>query len=401
VQRNGEIAVELPPGTVLDWIPRARSCDFLHVSRDGRYVVFRDGAGRRIVLADRERKVARALVEPLAADSWGLAWGPTGREVWFTEGAGFGARHVYAVDLEGRRRLVYRSTGTLGLVDSAPDGRMLFHRSLDRYGAMALLPGSRMERDVTVNDNSFIGALSADGRLLLLNSVSEGTGFSVYLRRDGGDPVRIAAGKGVDISPDGRSTLVVDNEELSVVPIGPGLPRKVNLGTFRAEGGTWVPSPHGGLIVRGRERPDEPYRFWLIDEAGSRTRKLDAGAFGSRAISPDGETLAARTALDTISIIPLAGGPARAIRVGDPDLGVGRWSADGRSLFLGRRGSWPCEIHRLDLATGKTELWKQASPPDATGMVWCAGILPSADGESYVYVANRSLASLIVAEGLR
>jgi hypothetical protein len=34
-------------------------------------------------------------------------------------------------------------------------------------------------------------------------------------------------------------------------------------------------------------------------------------------------------------------------------------------------------------------------------MVWCAGILPSADGESYVYVANRSLASLIVAEGRR
>jgi Tol biopolymer transport system component len=376
-------------------------CEFLHVSRDGRYVVFRDRAASRIVLADRERKVARALVEPLAVDQWGLAWGPTGREVWFTEGAGLGARDVHAVDLEGRRRLVYRSTGILGLVDSAPDGRMLFHRSLDRYGAMALLPGSRMERDVTVNDNSFIGALSADGRLLLLNSVSEGTGFAVYLRRDGGDPVRIAAGRGVDISPDGRSTLVVDKEELSVVPIGPGLPRKVDLGTLRAEGGTWLPSPRGGLIVRGRERPDEPYNFWLVDEGGSRPRKLDAGALGSRAVSPDGKTLAARTAPDAISIIPLAGGPTRAIRVGDPHLGVGRWSADGRSLFLARGGSWPCEIHRLDLATGKTELWKQASPPDATGMVWCAGILPSADGESYVYVANRSLASLIVAEGLR
>jgi hypothetical protein len=34
-------------------------------------------------------------------------------------------------------------------------------------------------------------------------------------------------------------------------------------------------------------------------------------------------------------------------------------------------------------------------------MVFCSGILPSADGRSYVYTANRSLASLIVAEGLR
>jgi hypothetical protein len=80
---------------------------------------------------------------------------------------------------------------------------------------------------------------------------------------------------------------------------------------------------------------------------------------------------------------------------GDPE---GKLAA---SAVSGRGGGWPCEIHRLDLATERTELWKQASPPDATGMVWCAGILPSADGESYVCVANRSLASLIVAEELR
>ena len=41
------------------------------------------------------------------------------------------------------------------------------------------------------------------------------------------------------------------------------------------------------------------------------------------------------------------------------------------------------------------------APPDATGMLYCSGILPSADGRSYVYGTNRSLASLIVAEGLR
>ncbi len=78
-----------------------------------------------------------------------------------------------------------------------------------------------------------------------------------------------------------------------------------------------------------------------------------------------------------------------------------RWSGDGRSLFLGRVGGWPCEIHRLDLATEKVELWRQAEPPDPTGMVQCLGILPSADGRSYVYTANRSLTSLIVAEGMR
>jgi hypothetical protein len=50
---------------------------------------------------------------------------------------------------------------------------------------------------------------------------------------------------------------------------------------------------------------------------------------------------------------------------------------------------------------GKVEFWKGAAPPDPTGIAQYAGILPSADGASYVYGVNRSLASLLVAEGLQ
>jgi Tol biopolymer transport system component len=206
----------------------------------------------------------------------------------------------------------------------------------------------------------------------------------------------------VDISPDGGAALVVDNEQLAIVPIGPGLPRKIDLGAVRAERGRWMPPPRGGLLVRGRERPDQPFRLWLVDEDGAKPRMLDVGAvFRDWAVSPDGQWLAAKSALDTIRLVSLAGGPARDVRIADPYFGVSRWSGDGRSLFLSRASSWPCEIHRLDLATEKVELWKQVAQPDPTGMVFCSGILPSADGRSYVYTANRSLASLIVAEGLR
>ncbi len=410
VHPNGEITIELPPGTVLH-----RTSVYAHpirVSWDGRHVVYGDAGVRKLMLIDRERRVARALAD-FGANLFGLAWAPSGRDVWFTEGATPGTRDVHAVDLEGRRRLVYRSTGVLGLVDTAPDGRALLHRSLDRWGAMALLPGSQVERDVTVYDDSSIGALSGDGRLLLLNSTSEGAGpgSSAYLRRDGGDPIRVAAGSGVDLSPDGRSTLIVtDTGGLSVVPIGAGLPQKIDLGALRAERAAWVPSLRGGMVVRARERPEEPYSLWLIDESGSKPRRLEAGAFQpwaagafsrSWAVAPDGRHVATKTEVDTITLVPLAGGPRRAIRGLDVSLSVSRWSGDGRSLFLSRGGGWPCEIHRLDLATEKVEIWKQVAPPDPTGMVLCNGILPSADGRSYVYAANRSLASLIVAEGLR
>lgn len=60
-----------------------------------------------------------------------MPWAPSGREVWFTEGVRF-AKDVVAVDLRGRRRLVYRSAVDLSLVDIAPDGRALLHKSICR-----------------------------------------------------------------------------------------------------------------------------------------------------------------------------------------------------------------------------------------------------------------------------
>jgi hypothetical protein len=402
MQPGGEIRIELPPGTVLDWAPPMRRAALLHVSRGGRYVTYCDAGAGRIMLLDRESRLAKELVVP-APFSWGLAWAPKSREVWYTNGIEPGARDVNAVDLEGRRRLVYRSSGNLSLLDTTDDGRALFHRSLDRYGVMELLPGSGAEQEVTVYDNSLVGALSADGRRLLLNTPGGGAGpgWSTYLRQDGGDPVRVAAGAGSDLSPDGRSALVNDGGKLEAVPIGPGLPQRIDLGGLQAQRAAFLPSTPGAVIVEGRERPADPPRLWVVRPDASRPRALDTAVTGDWAVAPDGGHVAVRIAADTISIVPIAGGSSRSVRVADTNLTVSRWSGDGRALFLARTGGWPCEIHRLDLATEKVEFWKQAAPPDPTGMAVCNDIRPSADGRSYVYVANRSLASLVVAEGLR
>ena len=120
----------------------------------------------------------------------------------------------------------------------------------------------------------------------------------------------------------------------------------------------------------------------------------------SWAIAPDGRHVAVKTEVDIVTLVPLAGGPARAIR-GLGKLSVTRWSGDGRSLFLARAGGWPCEIHRLDLATETVALWKQVAPSRPHGGAVLYRPVPSADGQSYAYAVNRSLASLIVAEGLR
>ena len=81
VQPNGDITIEQPPGTVLEWIPRSITGGrYLRVSRDGLYAAFSDAASDRIMIADGERKVVRILAET-PGNAWGLAWGATGREL--------------------------------------------------------------------------------------------------------------------------------------------------------------------------------------------------------------------------------------------------------------------------------------------------------------------------------
>ena len=338
------------------------------------------------------------------ANFWGLAWAPTGQEVWFTEGATTGARDVNAVDLDGRRRLVYRSAGVLGLVDTAPDGRALLPslpRSIGSDGPPAGQPrGAGRDR---LRQLLRRGAL--DRRPAAPAEQHErGRRTGVHLPPPGrgrSRPTGRRTGRRPLSRRDDRLSSSPTRGELSIVPIGPGLPgRSTSELSVCERVPPGSPLPRGGMIVAGRERPDEPYRLWLIDEDGSKPRQARRRrASRPWAIAPDGRHVAVKTATDTITLVPLAGGPTREIRIADANLGVSRWSGDGRSLFLARAGGWPCEIHRLDLATEKVELWKQVAPPGPHG----DGVVqrhPALRRRAELRLrANRSLASLIVGRG--
>ncbi len=77
------------------------------------------------------------------------------------------------------------------------------------------------------------------------------------------------------------------------------------------------------------------------------------------------------------------------------------WTPDGKSLYVGRRGEYPARIFRLDLASGKRELWKELSPPDPAGISNVAPPAIADDGMTYAYSYNRILSDLFLAEGLK
>jgi hypothetical protein len=104
-------------------------------------------------------------------------------------------------------------------------------------------------------------------------------------------------------------------------------------------------------------------------------------------------------------LYPLDGSEPRPLAfLGERD-GPIRWSADGRTLYLINRGESPIEtsldVYRVDVATGRRELFKTLSPPDPAGVQGIGRVVVTPDGQSYCYTYSQTLASLHVVEGLR
>jgi hypothetical protein len=80
---------------------------------------------------------------------------------------------------------------------------------------------------------------------------------------------------------------------------------------------------------------------------------------------------------------------------------VVNWSADGRSLFLRQNeGLTAVKINRLDLASGRQELWKELKPADPVG-VQIYNVVVTPDGNAYAYSFQRDISTLYLAEGLK
>lgn len=78
----------------------------------------------------------------------GLAWTPSGSEVWFAGSNTGSSRALYAVSLSGRVRPVLRVPGSLLLHDIAPDGRVLLQQDDSRRLIVGVTPGSSQERAI-------------------------------------------------------------------------------------------------------------------------------------------------------------------------------------------------------------------------------------------------------------
>jgi eukaryotic-like serine/threonine-protein kinase len=306
---------------------------------------------------------------------FGIAWAPSGKEVWFSGSIIGVVAQLNSVDLSGHGRLLARVPGGLAVYDIARDGRVLLSHQNLRAGAIALGPGESQERDLTVTDWTLVHAISPDGRQVLLGE--EGTGsrsdYDIYVRStDGSPPVRLGEGVGYDFSPDMRWVLASPSvrvpRELFLIPFGPGEPQQITKGGMNHDDARFLPNGKG-IVFTGIEPGHKPRIY---------TQKIGDGIV--RAISPEGVRGEIPTAdgkfvfgfADAVALYPIdSDGVPRPIPGMHPDDSIASVSPDGHSVLVVRRGLGArLEVFRVDLASGSRVLFKKIVPADAAGIIF-------------------------------
>src|SRR5579863_8221978 len=406
-QVGGRTQLEYPLGKVLyqadGWIGNPR------VAPDGKQIAFvdhpkpsDDGGSVTVVDTGGNRK--------MLSDGWdsiqGLAWSPDGSEIWFSATRTGGDRSLYATDLSGNVRLLARVPGELTILDVGKDGSVLMTRGNDRAGIIGLAPGETKQRDLSWLDWSVTSSLSADGKTLLFQEAGEGGGpkYAVYLRKTDGSPaIRLGEGSGMALSPDGKWALCRLNTSpspLVLYPTGVGEMQRVKDDGLGHVVGGYLPD--GKRVVFTAVAPGHGMRlYWESLEDGQPHPISMEGVGAAVVVSPDGQWAAARGPDEKIYLFPVNGGEPKPVAGTEAGEVPTAWSADGRSLYVIRRGRIPSDVYQVDLASGKRALWKSVEPADAAGIDSISRVLISGDGKSYVFNYVRTLSDLYLVQGLK
>jgi Tol biopolymer transport system component len=334
----------------------------------------------------------------------GLAWAPDGQSVWFTATKSGASRTLHAVSLSGRVRPVFAAPGALTVEDIAGDGRILLTEHKTRLEISALAPGMNQERNLSWLDWTLVRDLSSDGKVLLFDETGEAGGatYSAYVRKTDGSPaIRLGDGAAEALSPDGRWALIIRSQpapaQMFLYPTGAGEPRQITHDTINHQWGTWLPD-NQRILFLGNER-GQPLRLYIQDTASGTAKPIaPAGVTaGGNAVSPDGRAFVGSNSDLRVAIYSIDGSEAPRLL---PESLIGalpcRWSGDGTSIYLFRRGEVPARILRFDLRTGRETLVRELPGGGELGIV-SFRITP--DGRYYAYTFYSDESQLYLMQG--
>jgi Tol biopolymer transport system component len=410
---DGRYRIEFPIGHVLHesagWLSHVR------VSPRGDRLAFTEHPIRSddrgdICVMDVDGKNRRGLASGWASAN-GVAWASED-ELWFTASPVGGRTALWSVDLRGRRRVVTEAPGRLALEDLHGHNALLTESRFRLRVAVrgtADRPGS--EREMSWLDASVGADLSDDGQSLLISEQSAASGaqsYAAYLRKTDGSPaVRLGDGLAQSLSPDGSFVAAIglgDRSVITLLPTGPGEEKKLPPGPVtQIDSVAWFPD--GRRLVFAGKKEGEPTRLYAQDVAQGAPRPISPDGvrfpYPSRAVSPDGRSIAGLDAAGHIVIQPAEGGEPRPVAGMQPgDIPI-RWSSDGQSIYVFRRDELPARIFRADLKSGSVSLLAEVAPSDRGGVRPLIAIQLTPDGRFCAYSYSQTLADLHIVQDLR
>jgi len=230
---------------------------------------------------------------------------------------------------------------------------------------------------------------------MLFDEEAEGDFHAIYVRPTDGSPAtRIGEGRSLAISPDGQwvaANVRGRGSAVVLLPTGPGEPRVLDAAGEGVQEAEFFPDGKR-LLIDGKG---------VID---LQSGKLGTGAPEGQtchAFSPTGTEVACVGPAGEGVIWALEGGGLRRIPGFLPGESVMQWSSDGRSLYVCRTDIVPMRVFRLDLTTGKRELWREFRPTDSAALLtWSYYFAMTPDARTYAYSSLNMPSDLYLVTGL-
>jgi Tol biopolymer transport system component len=190
-----------------------------------------------------------------------------------------------------------------------------------------------------------------------------------------------------------------ESARLVLLPAGVGEERVLSTGAIQPQTVEWFRDGKR-LLFSGGER-GQPAKTYVLELAGGQPKAVTAAGIRASGVSPDGR-FAVVIGAGKLRLQALAGGQESAVATVEAAVSVIRWSEDGRFLFLQRmqpeaRGA---AVLRMDVHTGRTEVWRELRAPDPGAFFRGLASL-SSDGRSYAFSYQRDLATLFIVKGVR
>jgi eukaryotic-like serine/threonine-protein kinase len=407
VPENRHWRLEYPVGKVLldgiNWISNPK------ISADGKSVAFADHENS---VGDDQGSVAVMSSdgkEKKLTSGWlsieGIAWSPSGDEVWFTGSRIGSSENLRGVTLGGKLRDITNVPGGMWLEDIR-NGVVLAVAHQQRVSIRGLGPEGSDEKELGWFGWSELADISRDGKKVVFEEEGEGGGanYTVFLRdTDGSPPARISEGRAEAISPDNKWVITQPTQQgaLMVVPTGAGQARQLTHDNIRYTTIRYLPD--GKQLLAVGIEPGHGGRDYLIDITSGNSKPVTPeGTTGSNP-SPDGKMTIVIGPDGKYGLWPLDGSGVRPIAGLPPGFAPIGWTRDGTSLYIVHRSPdrHHITVNRLNVVTGKIEPWKVLGNDVSSGVASIGGLTFSKESDAYAYIYVQDLAQAFLVRGLR